>query len=80
MRSRSKIGHYTKRDQQKAAASESGRYNGRITETMSEFAQTERTQVKRLPKRGHYDRETVHKILDEAFVCHVGFVVDGQRS
>jgi len=27
--------------------------------TMSEFAQTERTQVKRLPKRGHYDRETV---------------------
>jgi len=45
---------------------------------MSEFAQTERTQVKRLPKRGHYDRETVHKILDEAFVCHVGFVVDGQ--
>jgi uncharacterized protein len=45
---------------------------------MSEFTPTERTQVKRLPKRGHYDRETVHKILDEAFVCHVGFVVDGQ--
>ena len=45
---------------------------------MSDFATTERTQVKRLPKRGHYDRETVHKILDEAFVCHVGFVVDGQ--
>lgn len=45
---------------------------------MSEFTPTERTQVKRLPKRGHYDAETVHKILDEAFVCHVGFVVDGQ--
>jgi nitroimidazol reductase NimA-like FMN-containing flavoprotein (pyridoxamine 5'-phosphate oxidase superfamily) len=45
---------------------------------MSEFTPTERTQVKRLPKRGHYDRETVHKILDEAFVCHVGFVLDGQ--
>src|SRR6266404_379815 len=45
---------------------------------MSEFAQTERTQVKRLPKRGAYDRETVFKILDEALVCHVGFVVDGQ--
>jgi len=45
---------------------------------MSDFATTERTQVKRLPKRGHYGRETVHKILDEAFVCHVGFVVDGQ--
>jgi len=45
---------------------------------MSTFEATERTQVKRLPKRGHYDRETVYKILDEAFVCHVGFVVDGQ--
>ena len=45
---------------------------------MSEFTPTERTQVKRLPKRGKYDAATVHKILDEAFVCHVGFVVDGQ--
>src|ERR1700747_1971333 len=45
---------------------------------MSTFAPTERTQVKRLPKRGAYDRETVFKILDEAFVCHVGFVVSGQ--
>src|SRR5579862_3627054 len=45
---------------------------------MSTFAPSERTQIKRLPKRGHYDRETVFKILDEAFVCHVGFVVDGQ--
>jgi uncharacterized protein len=45
---------------------------------MKEYTPTERTQVKRLPKRGAYDRETVYKILDEAFVCHVGFVVDGQ--
>jgi uncharacterized protein len=45
---------------------------------MSNFPSTERTQVKRLPKRGAYDHETVYKILDEAFVCHVGFVVDGQ--
>ena len=45
---------------------------------MSDFTPTERTQVKRLPKRGAYDRETVYKILDEAFVCHVGFIVDGQ--
>ena len=42
------------------------------------FPQTERTTLKRLPKRGHYDRETVHKILDEGFICHVGFVVDGR--
>ena len=45
---------------------------------MSSFTPTERTQVKRLPKRGMYDHETVFKILDEAFVCHVGFVGDGQ--
>src|SRR3974390_2346901 len=44
----------------------------------NEFQATERTQVKRLPKRGHYDRETVYGILDAAFVCHVGFSVDGQ--
>lgn len=45
---------------------------------MSQFQPTDRTQVKRLPKRGHYDRETIYKILDTAFVCHVGFSVDGQ--
>src|SRR5207244_12679222 len=45
---------------------------------MSIFTPTSRTQVKRLPKRGAYDRETVFKILDEAFVCHVCFVVEGQ--
>lgn len=40
--------------------------------------QTKRTTVKRLPARGQYDRDTIHAILDEAFICHVGFVVDGQ--
>lgn len=45
---------------------------------MSQFTPTDRTQVKRLPKRGSYDRETVYGILDSAFVCHVGFSVDGQ--
>jgi nitroimidazol reductase NimA-like FMN-containing flavoprotein (pyridoxamine 5'-phosphate oxidase superfamily) len=45
---------------------------------MSEFTPTERTQVKRLPKRGKYDQETVYQILDSAFVCHVGFNVEGQ--
>jgi uncharacterized protein len=42
------------------------------------FAQTNRTNLKRLPKRGHFDRDTVYGILDEGFICHVGFVVDGQ--
>jgi nitroimidazol reductase NimA-like FMN-containing flavoprotein (pyridoxamine 5'-phosphate oxidase superfamily) len=45
---------------------------------MSDFTPTERTQVKRLPKRGKYERETVLAILDAGFVCHVGFSVDGQ--
>jgi len=45
---------------------------------MSEFQPTARTQVKRLPKRGRYDEETVFQILDKGFVCHVGFSVDGQ--
>ena len=40
--------------------------------------QSERTKVKRLPARGQYDRETINAILDEGFICHVGFVVDGQ--
>ena len=45
---------------------------------MSAFVPTPRTTLKRLPKRGTYDRETVHAILDEAIVCHVGFVAEGQ--
>ncbi len=35
--------------------------------------QTERTTVRRLAKRGVYDAETIHSILDEALICHVGF-------
>jgi uncharacterized protein len=36
------------------------------------------TQVKRHPERGHYDRETIDAILDDGFLCHLGFVVDEQ--
>jgi len=39
---------------------------------------TQRTRVVREPHRGSYDRETIDAILDEGFVCHVGFSVDGQ--
>lgn len=45
---------------------------------MEKFTPTEKTTLKRLPKRGEYDRTAVYQILDEAFICHVGFVVDGQ--
>jgi uncharacterized protein len=39
---------------------------------------TQRTQIRRLPQRGHYERELIYQILDEGLVCHVGFAVDGQ--
>jgi uncharacterized protein len=45
---------------------------------MTSSLQTPRTTVKRLPKRGAYDRTTIESIVDEALICHVGFVVDGQ--
>ncbi len=45
---------------------------------MDSYRPTARTQVKRLPQRGHYDKDTVHQILDEAFLCHVGFVSDNR--
>ncbi len=45
---------------------------------MSNFTPTERTRVRRKPERGSYDRELIYRVLDEAFVCHVAFIVDGQ--
>jgi nitroimidazol reductase NimA-like FMN-containing flavoprotein (pyridoxamine 5'-phosphate oxidase superfamily) len=43
-----------------------------------EFSPTTRTTLKRLPKRGSFERRKVYEILDEGFVCHVGFVADEQ--
>jgi nitroimidazol reductase NimA-like FMN-containing flavoprotein (pyridoxamine 5'-phosphate oxidase superfamily) len=37
-----------------------------------------RSKVRRLPDRAAYDRDTVHAILDAAWLCHVAFVEDGQ--
>jgi hypothetical protein len=45
---------------------------------MEIYTPTNRTQVRRLPKRGAYDKATVHAILDAGRICHVGFVMDGQ--
>jgi nitroimidazol reductase NimA-like FMN-containing flavoprotein (pyridoxamine 5'-phosphate oxidase superfamily) len=44
---------------------------------MSDFTPTKRTRVTRKPDRAHYERQTVYDILDQAFVCHVGFIADG---
>jgi nitroimidazol reductase NimA-like FMN-containing flavoprotein (pyridoxamine 5'-phosphate oxidase superfamily) len=42
------------------------------------YVPTERTTLRRLPERAAYDRATVHAILDEGFICHVGFELLGQ--
>lgn len=42
------------------------------------FVPSGRSTVKRLPKRGYYDRATVYAILDAGFICHVGYAIDGQ--
>lgn len=39
---------------------------------------TERTRVRRIPERGVYDRETIDAIVDEALICHLAYVVDGE--
>ncbi|HKE99360.1 MAG TPA: pyridoxamine 5'-phosphate oxidase family protein [Actinomycetes bacterium] len=45
---------------------------------LDRYEPTARTRLRRLPERGHHDRATIHAILDEGFICHVAFVVDGQ--
>ena len=45
---------------------------------MSRIPLTARTTLKRLPKRGSHDREVINRILDEGFICHVGFVSEGR--
>lgn len=45
---------------------------------MAAIPKTAKTRIKRLPKRGHYDRDTIHGIIDEALICHVGFTIAGE--
>jgi len=42
------------------------------------YSPTARTRVTREPERGVYDRAAAYQVLDEGFICHVGFVVDNQ--
>ena len=42
------------------------------------YIPTKRTQVQRRSQRGVYDKAQVHAILDEGFICHVGFVIEGR--
>lgn len=45
---------------------------------MSTYPPTARTQVHRLPKRAVYSQSEIYSILDEGFLCHVGFALEGQ--
>jgi uncharacterized protein len=45
---------------------------------MEAFTRTPKTKARRLPKRGVYERERIHAVLDAGLVCHVGYVIDGQ--
>jgi uncharacterized protein len=76
---RSRPCEWYRRRQSRLALAENhiGPYLFRMSQT-HDFAPTLRTQVRRLPDRGKYDSDTIFRILDEAFLCHVGFVVDGQ--
>src|SRR5688500_5614642 len=46
--------------------------------TDNPLTMTPRTKLKRAPQRGSYDRAALNAIVDEALVCHVGVVIDGQ--
>jgi nitroimidazol reductase NimA-like FMN-containing flavoprotein (pyridoxamine 5'-phosphate oxidase superfamily) len=43
----------------------------------SSGSDTTRTRIRRVPERGRYDAETIEAIIDDALVCHVGFVSEG---
>jgi hypothetical protein len=45
---------------------------------MNIITPSSRTRVRRLPKRGFYDRATLNAVLDAGFICHAGYVIDGQ--
>ena len=49
-----------------------------MSQTLTAFEKTELNRVRRLPARGQYDRAAIRAIVDEALICHVAFVDNGQ--
>jgi nitroimidazol reductase NimA-like FMN-containing flavoprotein (pyridoxamine 5'-phosphate oxidase superfamily) len=45
---------------------------------MESYRKTDKTTITRLPKRGQYDQELIHQILDEALICTLAYVKDGE--
>ena len=48
------------------------------TGTNDKLSKTDRSKLKRLRKRGDYDRATVNGLIDEAMMCHVAYVIEGE--
>jgi hypothetical protein len=46
--------------------------------TMNAYTPTDKSKVKRLHERGHYDKDTVYAILDAGMLAHIGYIIDGQ--
>jgi uncharacterized protein len=51
-----------------------------VTKLYQNSLRTNRTKLRRVPKRGFHDRETIDSILDEALLCHLGFVHEGRPA
>lgn len=47
---------------------------------MTRLQLTDRTRLRRRPDRGSYELDTIHAIVDEALICHVGFELDGHPA
>lgn len=45
---------------------------------MDTYPRSPRNEVRRLPARGHYDQATIFAILDQGFLCHLGYTLEGQ--
>lgn len=45
---------------------------------LQQMEQKTRSNINRLAERGSYDKDVINKIIDDALICHVGFVQDGQ--
>jgi nitroimidazol reductase NimA-like FMN-containing flavoprotein (pyridoxamine 5'-phosphate oxidase superfamily) len=48
------------------------------TDSGAAFPSTPETTLNRHPERGVYDRQAIEAVLDEALVCHIGFIADGR--
>ncbi|NEC90193.1 pyridoxamine 5'-phosphate oxidase family protein [Streptomyces sp. SID12501] len=63
--------------QEAASATPQADHQSPLPPAADTYAQTDRTVPTRSAAKASYDKESVHAILDEGYVCHLGFVRDG---